>query len=257
MTRLIVAALTIVAMCTPASAQIPVTDPGNLAQAVLIAERTMREYQALWSQYQTLVRMSRGLGNMERYRLPSMPTATHDIARWTYGRPWLEALNGGDPTGTAYTRTARPLIPAERRLSSLPPDARRAIESAYETVDVTDAVSQFAGDQVGRTRMYGTRLDRAIDALAGDVLSPSPGEHEMTAILDKVAAGALIGRRQDMVANQVLAHTLEQLLIRNKRLRDTEAATMNMRVGGMRDGHAAGTSLVRGAADDLRSWRQP
>lgn len=89
MTRLIVVALTLAAMCTPASAQIPVTDPGNLAQAVLIAERTMREYQALWAQYQTLVRMSRGLGNMERYRLPSVPTATHDATRWTYGRAWL------------------------------------------------------------------------------------------------------------------------------------------------------------------------
>ena len=257
MNRLIVATLTLAAMCTPASAQIPVTDPGNLAQAVLIAERTIREYQTLWTQYQTLVRMSRGLGSMERYRLPSVPTATHDAARWPYARPWLDTLNTGDPTGTAYARTARPLDPTGTWLSSLPPDAQRAIESAYETVAVTDAVSQVAGDQVGRTRTYGVQLDRAVDALAGDVLSPSPGEHEMTAILDKVAAGALIGRRQDMAANQLLADALEQLLVRNKRLRDTEAATMNMRLGGMRDGHAAGTSLVRGAANDMRAWSQP
>ena len=257
MTRMIIAVLAIAATCTPASAQIPVTDPGNLAQAVLIAERTMREYEALWAQYQTLVRMSRGLGNMERYRLPSVPMATYDTARWPYARPWLEALKAGDSTGTAYARTARPLDPTGTWLSSLPPDAQRAIEAAYETVDVTDAVSQFAGDQVGRTRTYSARLDRAIEALASDVLSPSPGEHEMTAILDKVAAGALIGRREDMAANQLLADTLEQLLVRNKRLRDTEAATMNMRLGGIRDGHTAGTSLVRGAANDLRSWRQP
>lgn len=257
MIRMIVALVALAAISTPAAAQIPVIDPGNLAQAVLIADRTLREYDALWAQYQTLVRMSQGLGNMEGYRLPAVPTVAHDAARWTYGRPWLDVLNAGDPTGTAYARTARPLVLPGAWLASLPPEARHAIESAYETVDVTDAVSQVAGDQVGQTRVYGAQLDHAINALAADVLSPSAGEHEMTAILDKVAAGALLGRREDAAANQLLADTLEQLLVRNKRLRDTEAATMNMRLGGMRDGHAAGSSLVRGAADDLRTWRQP
>jgi hypothetical protein len=40
-------------------------------------------------------------------------------------------------------------------------------------------------------------------------------------------------------------------------MRDTEAATMNMRLLGMRDGRTAGSNLIRGAADDLRTWRQP
>ncbi len=79
----------------------------------------------------------------------------------------------------------------------------------------------------------------------------------MTAILDKIAAGELLGRRQDIATNQLLSHTLEQLLARGKRLRDTEAATMNMRLLSMRDGRAAGTAVIAGAADDLRSWRQP
>src|SRR2546428_3425018 len=114
-----------------------------------------------------------------------------------------------------------------------------------------------SGDDVARIRGYTHQLQRAIGALEGDVLSRQPRYHEMTAILDKVAAGALIGRRQDMATNQLLAHTVEQLLARAKRLRDTEAATMNMRLGAIRDGRVAGTSLVRGAADDLRTWRQP
>jgi hypothetical protein len=54
-----------------------------------------------------------------------------------------------------------------------------------------------------------------------------------------------------------LSHALEQLLVRGKRLRDTEAATMNMRFGSLRHGRTAGTSVVRGAANDLRTWRQP
>ena len=80
----------------------------------------------------------------------------------------------------------------------------------------------------------------------------------MTAILDKIAAGELLGRRQDMAANQLLSHALEQLLARSKRLRDTEAAD---------DQHAARDVARRraprtrrscaGTGDALRTWRQP
>jgi hypothetical protein len=115
----------------------------------------------------------------------------------------------------------------------------------------------MAGHQVALMRGNSSDVQRAINALEGDVVNTQSGYHEMTAILDKIAAGALIGRRQDMATNQLLAHTVEQLLARSKRLRDTETATMNMRIGGMRDGRVAGTSIVRGAADDLRAWRQP
>ena len=36
--------------------------PANLAQAILIADRTRREYHTLLDQYQTIVRMAQGLG---------------------------------------------------------------------------------------------------------------------------------------------------------------------------------------------------
>jgi hypothetical protein len=93
--------------------------------------------------------------------------------------------------------------------------------------------------------------------LETDVLNSLPRYHDLTAVLDKVAAGELLARRQDMATNQLLSHALEQLLARSKRMRDTEAATMNMRLLGMRDGRAAGARLVEGAANDLRTWRQP
>jgi hypothetical protein len=255
--RLLIAVFVLTVAPRAAAAQIPVTDPGNLAQAVIIAERTLREYETLWRQYQTLLRMSQGLGAMDRYRLPSTAMSAHDPARWTYGRAWLEGLNGGDPTGAAYTQTVRRLERPAAVLELLPPDARRAVENAYATVEITDSVARLGGDQVARSRGYAATLQRAIDALEGDVLSTAPGQHEVTAILDKVAAGALIGRRQDAASNQLLSHALEQLLARGKRIRDTEAAAMNMRLGALRDGRAAGATVVRGAADDLRTWRQP
>jgi hypothetical protein len=257
MTRTMFATILILLVSASARAQFVVHDPGNLAQAVLIAERTLREYQELLAQYQTIVRLSQGLGNMDGYRVPTIPTVAHDVGRWEYARPWLQGLNTGDATGAAYRAITRTLESPGGALQHLPPAPRRVVENAYATIEIADGVAQMGGDHIARIRGYSRELQRAIDALEGDVLSRQPGYHEMTAILDKVAAGALIGRRQDMATNQLLAHTVEQLLARSKRLRDTEAATMNMRLGGMRDGRVAGTSVVRGSSDDLRTWRQP
>lgn len=254
MTRVGLILVVLLTLARSASAQFSVIDHGNLAQTVLIAERTLREYELLMQQYETLQRMSRGLGDMRSYRVPSVGTARHVPERWQNGGSWLAGLNHGDPSGVAYQSAVRGLQAPEYLLRQLPPDARRAVERAYATVEITDSVAHTAGHQVGVTREYSTRLQRAIDALEGDVIG---GPHEMTAVLDKVAAGELIGRRQDMAANQLLAHALEQLLARSKRLRDTEAVTMNMRLGAMRNGRAAGASVVRGAGEDLRNWRQP
>lgn len=257
MRHLLVVTLALLALASPARAQFAVVDHGNLTQAVLIAERTLREYEALVAQYEVLVRMSRGLGNMDRYRIPTVRGAEHQPDRWQYGRTWLTGLNAGDPDGSAYRTAARRLESPGFTLRQLPPSARRTTEQAYATVEIADSIAQLGGHQVALTRAYSRRLQQAIDALQGDVVNSDPRAHEMTAVLDKVAAGALIARRQDMATNQLLAHSLEQLLARSKRLRDTEAAAMNMRLGALRSGRVAGTSVVRGAADDLRTWRQP
>lgn len=257
MARIITLAAMLTVFAAPAQAQWVVHDPGNFEQSVLIAERTLREYEMLRAQYETIMRMGRGLGDMERYRLPSVATTVHDAGRWEYGGPWLRGLNTGDPDGSAFWRTARTLERPGAALEALPPAARRAIEQAYATVEITDSVAMMGGHQVGAIRAYTGRLQHAIDGLQSDVLNTLPRFHEITTILDKVAGGELIGRRQDMATNQLLSHALEQLLARSKRLRDAEVATMNMRIGGIRDGHAASASMVRGAANDLRTWRQP
>lgn len=257
MRRMLFATLVVASLTAPASAQFAVIDQGNLTQSVLIAERTLREYETLIAQYQTLLRMSQGLGNMERFRIPTIRGTDHDLQGREYGRSWLQGLNAGDPTGAAYRSAIRRLENPSDALQRLPPPARRAAEQAYATVEITDSVAQLGGHQVALIRGYSRRLQQAIDALEGDVVSRDARAHEMTAVLDKVAAGSVIARRQDMATNQLLSSSLEQLLARGKRLRDTEAATMNMRLGALRNGRAAGTSVVRGAADDLRTWRQP
>ena len=257
MKRVIVVVALVSTVVAPAHAQIVVVDPGNLVQTVLIAERTLREYDTLWAQYQTILRMTQKLGNMNRYRTPPIAISRHDPSRWPYGAAWLQGLNSGDNRGVLYRRVTRPLAQPGGLLDRLPAPARRAVENAYATIEVTDAIATIAGHQVSLVRGYTGPLQQAVQALESDVLATRSSYHELTAILDKVAAGELLGRRQDIATNQLLSHALEQLLARNKRLRDSEAALMNMRLGSLQYGRAAGASLVRGAADDLRTWRQP
>ena len=257
MKRLAALGLVMTALVAPARAQIVVADPANLVQTVLTAERTLQEYNALLAQYQTIVRMAQGFGSMDSYRIPPIGITGHDPSRWTYGAPWLQGLTTGDARGTLYMENTRALARPGTELTALPPAARQAIESAYATIEITDSVAQIGGHQVALVRAYSGLLQQATQALEDDALNGNPRYHDTTAVLDKIAAGELLARRQDMATNQLMSHALEQLLVRSKRMRDTEAATMNMRLLGMRDGHAAGTSLIEGAANDLRTWRQP
>ena len=129
---------------------------------------------------------------MDQYRTPPSALTRHDAGRWAYGRQWITALNSGDATGAAYLATATPLAApnAPARLSAA---ARRAFERQYATVEITDSVAMMGGHQVGLMRGYYGELQRAVDALERDVLNSGSSYHEMTAILDKVAAGELLG----------------------------------------------------------------
>lgn len=244
-------------VAAPAHAQLAVIDPANLAEAVLIAQRTQRQYEELQAQYRTIMRMSLGLGNMERYRIPTIAATGHDPARWMYGRNWLQGLNTGDPAGTAYSASTIPLERPSALPATIGSAARRTLERQYATIEIADSVAMMGGHQVGAIRGYQGQLQQAVQELEGDVMNGLARYHEMTAILDKIAAGELLGRRQDMASNQLLSHALEQLLARSKRLRDTDATTMNMQLVTWRDGRGASEAMVAGSADALRTWRQP
>jgi len=256
MKRMIVGTVLLVLVATPVNAQFAVIDPANLAQAILIVQRTQRQYEELRAQYRTIIRMAQGLGRMDTYRTPPLAMTRHDTGRWTYARQWIAGLNSGDATGAAYLATALPLA-----APNVPPRvsaaARRAFERQYATAEITDSVAMMGGHQVGLMRGYYTQLQEAVQALERDVLNSSSSYHELTAILDKVAAGELLGRRQDMATNQLLSHALEQLLARSKRQRDTEASTLNMQIVTWRDGDSANRAFRAGVGDALASWRQP
>ena len=251
--------LSLLSLCVvPLRAQVVVIDPANLVQTILIADRTWQQYDELRQEFETIQRMARKLGTLDQYRIPAIAITGHDPSRWEYGRPWIQALNSGDARGTAYFQTAVPLDqPRAVDLNRLSPAARRTFESQYATMEITDSVALMGAHQVALERGYFGKLQDAVQGLENDVLSSRSDAHEMTAVLDKVAAGELLGRRQDTATNQLLSNALEQLLARSKRLRDTEAGNMNMQLLMWRDGRAANDAFVQGTGDALRTWRQP
>ena len=257
MRRLVCGVIVLSLAVAPVHAQLAVIDPANLTQAVLIAQRAQRHYDELRAQYRTILKMAQGLGNLEGYRIPGIAATGHDAGKWLYGRPWLQGLNSGDASGRGYRATIVPLERPTTLPGRLGSAARRTLERQYATVEITDSIATMGGHQVGIVRGYHGLLQQAVQALEGDVLSGLVSHQEMTAILDKIAAGELLGRRQDMASNQLLSHALEQLLARSKRLRDTEATTMNMQLATWRDARGANEAMVAGAADALRTWRQP
>src|SRR5713101_290008 len=135
MRRMAVVGVLMTTLVAPARAQIVVVDPANLVQTILTAERTLQEYDALVTQYQTILRMAQGLGSMDRYRIPTIGITGHDPARWTYGAPWLQGLTSGDARGTLYMQNTRALERPGALLAALPPAARKAIENAYATIE--------------------------------------------------------------------------------------------------------------------------
>lgn len=256
--RLIVVLLILLVAVAPLSAQLVVIDPSNLTQTILIAERTLNEYEQLRQEFTVVQQMARQLGSLAPYRIPVIGITGHDASRWIYGRPWIQALDTGDPQGLAYDQTAVPLAkPTDADLAVLSTEARREFESRYATTEITDSVAMIGAHQVALARDDFAHLQAAIGNLEQDTLNPNPDYHEMTAILDKLEAGQLLARRQDLVTNQLLSHALEQLLAKNKRARDTEALQANMQLATWRDAAAANEAFVHGSGDALNSWRQP
>jgi hypothetical protein len=193
--------------------------------------------------------------------------AVPDPTRWRtyryqdlnlYANPYVEALNVGDPDGLAYDAIARRRSPVDPALIDFGEDgaAEASIGAALATLDLADSTLRTGTDQNGRLRSSGKREMRAVDALERDAVDPSPTQ-SATAVLDKVAAAVLLENRNRQARVQFISAIVEQLLVANKRERDTDAAAMNMQLGRLRDGRSAEFSLIAGSGDDLRTWKQP
>ena len=241
----------------PAHAQLAVIDPANLAQAVLIAQRTQRHYEELQAQYRTILRMAQGLGNLERLPHPDHRGDRHDAGRWPYGRPWLQGLNSGDPTGAAYWATTLPLERPSALPAQLTSAARRTLERQYATIEITDSVAMMGGHQVGALRGYHGQLQRAVQELEGDVLNglaalPRDDRHPRQGRRRRTARPASGHGGEPAALSCARAVARAQQAAPRHRGHDDEHAARHVarrprreRGDGRRDG------------DALRTWRQP
>jgi hypothetical protein len=250
-----------------ARAQLVITDPAVTLREAVIAVLKGQLLGTLTQEAGRVWRMATRLSaatNLAKYAVTGVGVPMWRIHvfwgdEFLYANPYNAALNYGDATGTAYEQVARPRqAPGTEltQLQELAPSADAAILAELATLDAADSTMIAGTDQTGLLRYNGRQELAAIDALEGDTLDPSATQ-SATAVLDKISGAALIRARQQQARVQFLAAIVEQLLVDNKRSRDTEAATMNMQLERLRWGQAANASVVAGAAADLRAWRQP
>jgi hypothetical protein len=250
----------------PASALV-VTDPATTVKNIIIAALKNQIVETLTEQARRVRRMGRRLSafaDLGRYLVPDTPRwrsyRYQDVS--LYATSYEDALNLGDPDGTAYLEIARTRASAESELSKLRAEsasAGDALAAQLATLDLADSTMMLGTDQNGRLRSQGKREMRAIDALERDVTDPSLTQGT-AAVLDKLSAAVLIetGQKQSRLA--FLTAILEQLAVDSKRTRDSDVAAMNMQLGRLRMGADCRTGcpgFLSGAAGALRNWRQP
>jgi hypothetical protein len=243
-------------------AQIAVTDPATTGRNAMIAVLKNQVVEAVVAQYERLRGMAERLSvhtNLDKYAAPGQPEwRPHDDRdALPYGDPYRAALSYGDPSGNGYAQVARTRQEAGDLLAGLNPAPREVVERALATLDAADSALIIATHQAGLLRSNGRYESSAIDTLESHVIDPSH-EQSTTAVLDKISGAALLETRQKQARLQYLSAIVEQLVIDNKRARDTEAAALNMRLRQLQmTWDDEGGSFVTGASDDLRNWRQP
>jgi hypothetical protein len=245
----------------PAWAQWVVNDPSTTARNTVTAVLKRTLLSTLNLERERLRLMAQRLSeytSLDKFATPDPPRwRTHGSEDFLFSQAYNDALIFGDPQGAAYLAVSQPVADPREVLRRLSPEARGALLAQLATLDAADATAIAGIHQTGQLRFNGRKHELpAIDALEAHVIDPSP-EQSTTAVLDKISAAVLIETRQKQARLQLLAAVAEQLIVENKRSRDAEAAAMNMQLNRLRDGRAANTSLLSGAAADLRGWRQP
>jgi hypothetical protein len=256
-------ALVLLGSAGPLQAQIVVHDTAVTLRNSITA--TLKEYllHTQRQQHSQLRRMAQRLSiftTLTKYRSPEAPRwRTHpweDDETFLYANDYTAALNYGDASGAAVRSLGQRVMAVGEALAHLRPPAHRVFAAQLATVDVATASAIAATHETGQLRYNGRREQLAIEALEADVTDGSL-EQSATAVLDKISGAVLIGTRQRQARTHLLAAAVEQLLLDNKRARDTEANSMNMQLVAWRHRQAANAAFAAGAGDALQVWRQP
>ena len=242
-------------------AQIVVTDPTTTGRNAVIAVLRNHILETVRMQQERLRAMAERLSavSLARYRSPLRPEwRAYQDGQALYADSYRMALRYGDPGGAAFGYVARSRLQDGEALASLNPAARDAVARALATLDAADSTLIASTHLAGVLRWNSQREQAAVDELESDVTDPSDRQ-SATAVLDKVSAATLLETRQKQARLQYLSAIVEQLVVDNKRARDTESALLNMQLHRLRrlDRGEDGGGMLSGASTDLRTWRQP
>ena len=228
-----------------------VYDDANWYQAVLEFFQIIEQFRFMLAQARRLP-----VDMATRYRALSPPWPVHNLTgALLYAQPVLSALNVGDPSGSRYRQVADLLDVPSDILARMPPELQRRLGTLYATIELADSVAARGVDHAGTVRANGKLILQTIQAMESDAASTDGSFHTQTALLNKINTASVLGLRIGEQANQFLLETLEQLLVDNKRTRDSEAKAMNATIHQWRYGPAYGADLFRNTAANLNSWR--
>ena len=247
--RLIVVVLVVAVCSSTARAQFTVFDPSNYAQAVLQVQHLIR-------QYQFLVQQTKRLPNMAgRYRRYTPGWAPHDLGRVFYAGGILGGLNDGDASGAGYRSMAHYRDSFPDVAWRMPEALRGPLATSYANIELADSVATMAIDQIGQMRQTTNLMMYTIEGLEDDAYSSNDDLQTQTAILNKINAANVVGLRLTVQNHQLLGESLEQLIVDNKRKRDSEMRIMNATIHQWRYGQAYGVDLFSNTAANIDGWR--
>jgi hypothetical protein len=121
--------------------------------------------------------------------------------------------------------------------------ARQIPQREYATIEITDCVAMMGGHKVALAGGYCGQLQNVVASVEGDVISGASRYHEMTAVLDQIAAG------DSLDAGKTCSPSSS---CRTRRSNSShaasaiaEAATINIQIVTWRDGSVANGPLPR------------
>ncbi len=177
----------------------------------------------------------------------------------TYGTTggWTSAVNSGAGALPGYLQSTVPLQAYGSAFGNIPADQTGRIKTDYATVELTDGANILALRTIGNVRGNAPLVERTIEGLEEDSLSPDPAMNTEIAVLNKINAANVISLRNAQDSNQLLASLAEQQLVDAKGKRDAEAEAINEHIQFVGNERSILAAQASGASQAMLAWRMP
>jgi hypothetical protein len=259
---LLVTAVLCHAGASPASAQVAVVDPINIARAVITASQLAAVYEqqqklnAIWDAY----RQALAAGKKLQYLTADVPWRAHlpvDDPLNVY-RGLMHALDNGDPRAAAYDAAIGelPTYPANI-ISTLTPIERQRVTATTGAMMATDGWARLAIHTLGQGRGAGQESSRALDALQRDFASDTREDNGSIAVLQQIAGADLLMSRDNQIGNQTLSSLLEAVVVRHLRVRDAMATELTIDLERRQHYLSVAGGANQNTSQLIQTWRLP